>query len=438
MKVNIIKVENWCLKNPITLFIIFAILVYSLLFAGIHNRKTEDYQKYTSKYTRNIINYWNNNGYFSHGGLWSAKNGDGTFYDIKDMKNKNAEIIIYRSYSMAHLMPGNLIEQLYMKLTGRGYSDSLMRYINQFYVLVSSVLLALIVFKFGVRFNLRMRSVFLSSISCLIVFQTFPNNLGYVWEVMQPGVAMIFILLFLLNFDKVALNKVPLHRRDIVLTSTAIFFAAYIDLFNTILFESFLILVWYIFGNKDNLIKYWVQILILPLLIAVALFSSQLLIAYINHPNAEFIGSGFFFRSGLDGSTDYYNTHLALITRRDPAWGHLKWPVLGIAGCLSFIGLMFSYRKIVNDRLIPLLTFALLGLYFPIAFVLSQVVSIHPYYYDPYLAVTAIFLVFGITPMLMEKIYDQWGGFSCLFALIAGCYVFVQLRSFMVGFPRIA
>ena len=283
-----------------------------------------------------------------------------------------------------------------------------------------------------------MRSVFLSSISCLIVFQTFPNNLGYVWEVLQPGVAMIFILLFLLKMDKIALNEGPLFRSDLIMASTAIFFAAYIDLFNTLLFVCFLVLSWYIFGNKENLVKYGLKILALPIFFAVTLFGVQLITAYLNNPNSEFIGSGFYFRSGLDGSTEYYKTHAALITRRDPSWGHLKWPVLAIGGFLSFLVMLISYRTTINDRLFPLITFTLLGLYFPIAFILSQVVAIHPYYYDPYLAVTAIFLVFGITPMILEKINDQWGGFSCLFALIAGCYVFVQLRSFMVGFPRIA
>ena len=256
MQIKLDQIEKKCINNPVYIFIFIAFIVYILLFVGIHNRSAQDYQKYTSKYTSNLIKYWSEYGYFSHGGLWAAKNGDGTFYDIKDMKNKSAETIIYKSYSMAHLIPGHLIERLYMKFTGRSYSNSLMRYINQTFVLVSSVLLALIIFKLGVRFKLRMRSVFLSSISCLIVFQTFPNNLGYVWEVLQPGVAMIFILLFLLKMDKIALNEGPLFRSDLIMASTAIFFAAYIDLFNTLLFVCFLVLSWYIFGNKENLVKF--------------------------------------------------------------------------------------------------------------------------------------------------------------------------------------
>lgn len=437
MRIKLNDIEKKCINHPIKIFSLIAFVVYILLFIGIHNRSAQDYQKYTSKYTSNLIKYWSDNGYFSHGGLWAAKNGDGTFYDIKDMKNKNAETLIYKSYSMAHLIPGNLLEQLYMKLTGRGYSHSLMRYVNQFYVLVSSVLLALIVFKLGVRFKLRMQSVFLSSVSCLIVFQTFPNNLSHVWEVLQPGVATIFFLLFLLKLDKIALNEAPLIRSDLIIASTAVFFAAYIDLFNTLLFASFLVLPWYIFGSKENLVRYGIKILLLPILFAITLFGVQLLTAYFNNPNAEFFGSGFYFRSGLDGSTEHYKTHAALITRRDSSWGHLKWPTLAIGGFLSFIGLLISYRTVIRDKLFPLITFALLGLYFPIAFILSQVVAIHPYYYDPYLAVTAIFLLFGIAPLILEKINGQWGGFSCFFALIAVCYVFVQLRSFMVGFPRI-
>lgn len=412
---------------------IVGLFIYGMLFATVHNRTQTDLVKNTPERYNLLIQFWKDRGYFKHGGLWIWT----TDKDAQFRWNPNVDEPvgkIYRSYPMGHIMFANIAERIYMCVTGK-FSNTLMKYHNQFFVLLSSALLGLLAYRLGKRTKMPPVNAMLASISCQLLYQTFPVNLFYFWEVYPSTISSPFLIMFIILLEDIYDKSNPSRKKNIYAAACS-FFAFYIDPPTVGLFLIFFTLSWILLGSRESFKRNWHKITIYPVICAAIIIIAQLIIVKINFPNAELVGSGFLFRTGLDGSTTYYENHWALLTKRG-LFGFLNWRFLFYGGLMSFIAFMFGFNKYIRDNYTALVISSLLCLYFPLAFLLSQGVVIHPYYFDAYLAIPMILLLFCILPMILTRMNEKWGGFTLLLTVIAFCYTFVQLRAYTVAYPLI-
>ena len=428
-------------RRTFTFLIVMGLFIYSLLFATIHNRTQADLIKNTPERYNLLIQFWKDRGYFKHGGLWIWATDKNAQYYWDPPKADEPVIKIYRSYPMGYIMFANIAERIYMSITGK-FSNTLMKYHNQFFVLLSSALLGLLAYRLAKKADMPPLQTMLAALSCQLIYQTFPVNLFYFWEVCPSTIAAPFLLMFILLLEDIYHEKNPSRRKNIY-AATCGFFAFYIDPPTVGLFFIFLALIWILLGNRESFKKNWHKITIYPAIFAMVIIAAQLLIVKINFPNAELTGSGFWFRTGLDGSTVYYKDHWALLAKRF-LWGSglrlkldVDWRFLLYGGGVGLLVFILGFHKYIKDNYTAIVISSLLCIYFPVAFVISQGVIIHPYFFDAYLAMPMILLVFCILPIILTKMSEKWNGFILLFSIIAFCYSFVQLRAFMVAYPII-
>jgi hypothetical protein len=427
---------NWSSDGKWRTFILMSaigLFIYFLLFATVHRRSEADLTKNTPQRYNLLIQFWKERGYLKHGGLWIwATDKNAPFY-WDPPKVDEPVTKIYRSYSMGHIMFANIAERLYMTITGK-FSDKLMRFHNQFFVFLSSSLLGLLAFRIGKRAQIPHPQNMLMSLICLVIYQTFPANLFYFWEVYPSTIAIPFLLSFIILLESINREKESNTKKNL-LAAVFSFFAFYIDPPTVGFFFVFLALCWLLLGDKESFKNNWHKITIYPAIAAMCVFALQILTVKINFPNAEMMGSGFLFRTGLDGSTAYYQGHSSLYKLRSVFY-FLKWYFLFFGGVVSFFIFIFN-QKHLKDNYAALAISSLLCIYFPVAFVISQGVSIHPYYFDAFLALPMILLLFCILPILLTLTNERWNGFILLFSIVGFCYIFVQLRTYMVTFPFI-
>jgi len=415
------------------IFLMFTgLFIYVLLFATIHNRSQSDLEKNTPERYNLLIRFWKDRGYFKHGGLWvwtTDKNAQ-NYWDPPKADEPVKKI--YRSYPMGHIMFGNIAERIYMCITGK-FSNALMKYHNQFFVLLSSALLGLLGYRLAKKAEMAPLQTMLTALSCQLVYQTFSVNLFYFWEVYPSTIAVPFLLIFILLLEEI-FNKENPPRSKLLYAAICNFFAFYIDPPTVGLFFIFLALIWILLGDRGSFKKNWHKITIYPAICGMVIFAAQLVTVKINFPNAELIGSGFWFRTGLDGSTIYYEDHWALLKS---STRFLDWRFLFFGGVFGFVAFISKFHIYIKNNYVAVVISSLLCLYLPVAFVISQGVIIHPYFFDAYLAMPMILLFFCLLPIILTRMSERWNGFILLFSIIAFCYCFVQLRAFMILYPII-
>ena len=429
------KIANHVLKGGIASLVFFmmtASFIFLLLFATVHDRPISQSEKYTQERYPLLLKFWNERGYFKHGGLWVLSSADTAHKEAWNPPQPGEPVnYAYRSSAMGLLFFGNLLQQINIAFNG-DFSHKLMRIHNQFFVLLSAALLALISLRTSIKVGISPYKAILLALSSQAVFQTFPVNLAYVWEVYPSTISTPFLLAYLLLFEKIFCTETP-QKKYIFGAFFSGVIAFYIDPQTVGFFFLFLAVIWSLFGSKESLRKNFLKIAIFPILLGLMIFASQILLIKANYPQIEFVGSNFWFRTGFDGSTQYYTDHSALFTVRKMFF--LKWYFLFFGGFVGFLFFIFGYKKYINNNYLSTVIFALLCLYLPVAFVISQAVVIHAYYFDAYLALSAVLLLFSVLPMMLEKISGNWGGAILLFVITAFCYTFVQLRTYTIVYP---
>ena len=105
----------------------------------------------------------------------------------------------------------------------------------------------------------------------------------------------------------------------------------------------------------------------------------------------EKYGHTLLFRAGYDQNTSVYNVVDAIISPNSRAYTRpftLFWAALAIFGLFALIAFLRSEFKTLRVSL-----FVFVGTYFLYAALLPNSVSIHPYIYDEYFVVPALFFV---------------------------------------------
>ena len=78
-----------------------------------------------------------------------------------------------------------------------------------------------------------------------------------------------------------------------------------------------------IFGRE---LKRLLAVAIVPALLALGVYAGQIAWVRARHPQMDVQGSDFLFRTGLDGATTYYGTHLDIAYGRDVALRNYNAP----------------------------------------------------------------------------------------------------------------
>jgi hypothetical protein len=268
---------------------------------------------------------------------------------------------------------------------------------------------------------------------------TFPDNLTIFWELSGRQPFLIFATLFLLIEERSIEEP---SRRMMILQGVMAFLATYMEYVAGLAFLGSWIVV-SLMLRRGLPVKRLLAITIVPALLALGLFGTQRLLLKTIHPEAKASGSDFFFRTGLDGSSQAYGDHLDIAYRRDIARGNwpanrpylFRWKWLFFAGCASLVTiLIFAARGRVPELVLSSLL-ALLGSYVLYAALFSQAFVIHPYLFDVLLFTPLVLAILAIAPSLFESMTAHRGVFVAAVFFVAVWVCMVQLRHYALQYP---
>jgi hypothetical protein len=420
-------------------FLLFGLVVLSFLFATVHHRdpaaeppNVQGRSAANADRFPRLIRLWIEQGYFKHGGMWFLQPGDIGYVD-------EAHPRVYSSGTMGFLQPAHLLERVSYALRG-GFSYRLLLLHNQALVWLASGLLGLLGMRMALRMEIPGLRAFVLGLACTAVYQTFPPNLWYFWEIYSTTAAVVFVIAFLLFEDVRARREGAAPWLD-VLRGACVFCATFTEW----LVGGFLIVAYSLttilmspesFKGKSPL-----KVLVLPGLAAWGVYRLQVIWVRRNFPEVELVGSSFLFRAGLDGSTQYYGGLSDLWSRRFHFFmPHLEPIVqpsfLFVAGGLAVLILAALYLTRLPQLKGPLSGLVTgLGLYGLYVSILSQAAVIHPYMYDILVAVPLVVALFAALPASLERLTHNTGLFTLVSLFTAFVYCFVQLRAYAVAFP---
>lgn len=405
-------------------------VVFLLLFSTVHRRETSKVlEKVPSRY-QELITFWHDRGYLKHGGLWIR--GSEHFLNWSPPKAGEEVKWAYKTSSMGYLQLGHVLERLHFLIKGR-YSVMLMCIHNQALIWLASALLGWLAMRLSLQLRIRSFHALLLGVAVQIVFQTFPPNLSYYWEVYYSTVMPIFVLMFLLTSESFLSNGVP-STNALVLRGVSVFGMFYVDPATATFFVPTYLLVSAVLAYPVVKGQRLAATILLPAGIAVGIWMGQLLWVKLNFPGLRFIGSSILFRTGFDGSVQYAHSHADLFYLYRFNSG-LKWISLFVAGTASLCLPLALYHKVCELRYPTFVLAALVGLYAPFAFTFSQGVAIHPYAYDTYLVIPLLLSLFCVLPATLERLTGNKGIFVHAFVLMAFCYSMVSLRTYAIDFP---
>ena len=422
---------------------LFGLLVFAFLFATVHHRDlSRDWPKYGVAYGferyPNLIRFWIEQGYFKHGGLWFPQIGDPLLFGTTVDPNTT---LVAKNGNMGYLQVAHVLERINYIFRGT-FSYTLMVLHNQAWVWLSSTLLGLLAMRLARRIEIKPLYALLFGVASTAIYQTFPINLWYYWEISVSAVGVVFILLFLL-IEEYAYGREQTPHWFPFLRGLCVFMLIYADWFG----GSFLLATYFLVAitlSSQSLKQMRpLKTVALPTGAALGIFALQIGWVRLNFPNAQWVGSGFMYRTGFDGSTRFYASHLDLITSRllfdkfMPQWTLLpqSW-FLFVAGGLSILILVGFYLTRLPQLRCAVIILALsLGYYLLMAFLFSQSAVIHPYIYDVYLVIPLILAFYAVLPASLEHLTKNSGFFAFAVMLMAFCYTMVQLRTYAMLFP---
>ena len=398
-------------------------IVMVFLFYTVHSRSIDKIQAVNQRFHR-VVQTWIEHGYLKHGGLAFTQAGEA------DPGQR-----VWRSSSMGFLQGAHLLERLHYLVRGR-YSYRLMTLHNQGVVLLTAAVVALLAMHLATLLGLSRDRAFLLGLGCQCVYQTFPQNLYYFWEILPPAVLCLPAAAWLLF--EVHQLEAPAARARPWVRAAAIFAMAWIEPFSaTFIIATFVLALYLLAREQLRRVPVFLSV-ILPALAAAALLFLQVQWARYRFPSALVEGSEFGFRTGLDGSVEYVRGHWDLVNRKfpEPNWPINDWKALFLSGAAALI-LVFVLRlttKLPLHRPVFVLAVSL-GLYVPFAFTFFQAVAIHPYGYDVYLLLPIVVALFGVAPAALEMLTKQTGLFVFASLIAAWCMAWMQLRTYVMQYP---
>lgn len=418
-------------KHNFIIYFFTGILISFFLFQTVHNRDIDQTFKDQAPRYMNVINYWLEDGLVNNYGLWPRDSEALRFNNIPTEKTEKKTF--YRNDGMGYLHPSYLLQKIHYTIFNK-ISYQLYIYQNQFYLIISSIILSLIALKILLSHNLNIKNAYLMAFTCQLLFLTFPVNLFYYWGAYPTAISSIFILLFINLIYEVQKNPKNINSKFKIFIAFTVFFLTYTALYVAILFLLFFILTYLLFDKRFLSFKTISKIIFFPFILSLLLFFFQIFMAKANS-STELLGSSFNFRSGLDGDRSYYYSYLNLIFHRIRESVYIyQWYELMLFSVLSLlIYISINVYKAASSKnitkiekqniFIGIISF---GAYVPYALLFTQSTVIHAKVFDPYLIIPLIIISCANLMGLIES-KSSFKGFFCF--IFFGIGVFLALRN---------
>ena len=404
----------------IIIFLLWGGMILAGLFLSVHSRDLVESQNVLQGRWSDLILLWEKEGYFFHGGLWFSQSL------IKDP----SPTMIF-PYTMGFLQGAHLLEKVQIWVNG-SFSFGLLAFHNQLIPMLSSALLGFLAMRLTQRLGIRPLHTFILGLSAQSMYQTFPGNLWFFWEVYPTTLAVLFMILFLICEDL----AYGLESKSVYLQLTrklTVFFMVFVEWVGALCFLSAYCLMSRYFSPEKHIIKRRIVKIALPVFLAFLVMVSQLVWVKANFPDAQLIGQGTGPQIELNQSFLQVKDLAKVLKKRYDSLLP-DWNILTMVGLLAtFIVMTMVWREKKHSiHLIMLATgtssyavFLLLG---PNSFILPEA-------YEVYLAFTLILALFALLPGWLEAFNNNSGIFVLIFSLLAFCWTCIQLRNYSIYYP---
>jgi hypothetical protein len=409
------------------LFLAVGAVVLSFAYLTVHHRSPQELsQNSMAQRSHFSIDYWLQHGYFRSGGLAVRTGGTSPLY-------------YHRSSTGGRFITGFIVEKIYFALTGHT-SWRLLALHNQVVSLLTATLLGLLGFRLAVRTGATPPHAFVLALCVQAVHFTFPDNLSLYWGTTGREWFLLFAAAFLLLDER---GQEQRTRTLDVLQAVAAFFLVYMEYLAGIAFIVAYIVATLILGSERATLKRMAMTCVLPLVLALGVFGSQLAYVHLQYPKVPKEGSGFLTRTGMDGDARYYGDHLDIAYGRNVARQNFphnrpflfRWPWLFYAGATALVITLIAAMRGRVPRVAVVALISLLGAHFLYAALFSQAVVIHPYLFDVLLFTPLALALFAVVPALAETSTDHRGIAVLAVFFLAVWVSMVQLRRFAMQYP---
>ena len=388
-------------------------------WATVHQRPDAELEASTgSVMLRTEMVQWMEHGFFASYGL------------LAPTSDAN---LLYRSW------PGDFMLTTYAVAAIGGFDWRALALHNLLISLVAAALLALLAYRVAVRAGVEPFHAIVLAVGVEMVQFTFPENLAIFWGMTAQLLWLIAALVFLLVEER----AVDLRTRRMNLVQAAMVFAMMrMQYVYALMFLAAYVAAVYVLRDERPPLRRLALIVVVPTIAALAIFAGQLTLARYD-PEVKLYGSRFLYRTGLDGDGELYGDHLDIAFRRDfiraQRTGNkqylYRWPVLFFAGVLSVIAALIAYLRGRIPRIGIVALVSLLGAYVVHAAVFSQLVALHPYFFDQMLVPPLTLALFGLAPAVAEARTGRTGLITLVTFLAAVWTAFFQVRVYALCYP---
>ena len=400
----------------------FGVALLILLFNTVHNRSDEEFKNRLVRHHNKYIITWIKNGYFEHGGL--------AF--VKPLQQEPKQSHAYGSMPMSYLQLAHLIQRINYVFNGE-FGYYLMAVHNQFFPMLSSVLLGFLAMRLSLKLKTPPLHALILGVSTLTVFQTFPVNLGAVWDIAPQDVWQPFAIYFLIREN--SLDWKGYASKNCFFWVFLVFFMFFIDPYVTFFFMlSYGIILITTLPKEFEVYKFLKSVFFAGGC-AILIIAIQINWVQFNYPHFFLARSSVLFRTGLDGDNQYYYSHLDLLWSPFEPWLP-RWKILFSLGTFATMAVIFLVqwkRKHLSHQTI---LFMGVGSFLPMAFVFSQHGVIH-LRFEHLLAVPLVLALFALLPAWLETFNRNSGVFVLFSILIAFAFSGVQMLAYWLHMPPI-
>jgi hypothetical protein len=424
------------------------------LFATVHNRDTSS-ATFTERWVdsnildvrwNDLSDHWQADGWWANGGMyylnqcdWFSRSKDAAWIDAwvgdRDVDTDTNQYF-YRSNSMLWLVPLHVTQSVVTEMRGGSARRWLLVLHNQVWTMLTAVLLGLAATLLARRMGMLWAHGLVLGITCQIVLQTSPINLGAYWGLYMTHVFALAMVTLLLSFT------LSSERARLLLRITAVATMFLADLPHALM----LLLGWAMLNLAISprlfMQQRWLKSVIAPSVAALVLLAMQYAIVMIGTKGYSFIGSSLLFRTGLDGDTTYFQSlwdgafgfiFKSPLSQGGPAAG--EHAVLWIAGGFACVlTLLIGSRRRDLGRICYMTAF--LGMaWIPFFVLFPNAVAIHPYAYPVIALPFVVFGLFAALPITAHHYFRRtWP--LILTVMVAGLIMTsVNVRSFAVARP---
>ncbi len=410
-------------RRPHTFTVVAVLLACGLCtlaytWLTVHRRpETQFAQSTESMILRTEMLQWARHGYFASYGLLAPSDDPH---------------LLYRSW------PGDFMLTTYLVVAIGGFDWGALALHNLLISLLASALLALFAYRLALRSGIEPLHAMVLAVGVEMVHFTFPENLAIYWAMTAQTIWLVPAVLFLLVEERAVDGRT---RRMNIAQAVLVFAMIRLQWLYGLMFLAAYVLAVFLLRDERPPVRRVALAIVAPAFAAMAIFGGQLLLAKYD-PDMRLFGSRFLYRTGLDGDAELYGDPLDIAFGRDFIRAQrpgnrqyfFRWPVLFAAGVLAVAACFVAYLRARISRIAIVALVSLLGAYVVHAAVFSQLVALHPYFFDPVLVPPLILASFALVPALAEA-RTRLGVVTVVTFLAAVWTSFFQLRIYALCYP---